>query len=321
MKTTRRNFIHTASTGAAGMGLACSIPSFVTQVNQETKNESTCRKLIIRADDVGYTEVCNIGAFEAIEKGVVTSADVMLDTPGTEDALERLKTLPWISVGWHKHFWGSPVLKLDQVPSLVINENGRPRFRKDLTTAKDVIFEEALAELHTQMERCVRILGKAPDTGGSEQPGDSPFSKAIAQVCKEYGIANASMGKGNIVMANQGTDYQTQISTDSIGELDKIDPAKHLIESPWDYKENDYVVSVYHPGYVDYYVYRLGDYGPYAKNFILVRLLDVEALCSERLKNWIKENFIELCNYRDAMYGTREYHNHLKSIGSDLAVD
>jgi predicted glycoside hydrolase/deacetylase ChbG (UPF0249 family) len=56
-------------------------------------------KLIIRADDVGYTDVYNIGAFETIDRGVVTSADVMLDTPGTVDALERLKSLPWISVG------------------------------------------------------------------------------------------------------------------------------------------------------------------------------------------------------------------------------
>ena len=35
-------------------------------------------KLVIRGDDVGYSKVCNIGSFEAIENGVVTSADVMI---------------------------------------------------------------------------------------------------------------------------------------------------------------------------------------------------------------------------------------------------
>jgi hypothetical protein len=39
-----------------------------------------------------------------------------------------------------------------------------------------------------------------------------------------------------------------------------------------------------------------------------------------RLKNWIKENHAELINCRDALYGTREYQNHLKLIGSDLAM-
>ena len=67
-------------------------------------------KLIVRIDDIGYTDINNMGSFLAIHEGIATAADVMLDTPGTEDALRRLKECPWISVGWHTHFWGSPVL-------------------------------------------------------------------------------------------------------------------------------------------------------------------------------------------------------------------
>ena len=48
-------------------------------------------RMIIRADDVGFTDVCNIGTFETMTNGVVTSADVMLESPGTVDALNRLK--------------------------------------------------------------------------------------------------------------------------------------------------------------------------------------------------------------------------------------
>jgi chitin disaccharide deacetylase len=92
-------------------------------------------KLVIRADDVGYTDICNIGTFKTLEQGISTSADVMLDTPGTEDALLRLLEMPWISIGWHTHFWGSPVLDPTEVPSLVEEENGRIRFRKDLQNA------------------------------------------------------------------------------------------------------------------------------------------------------------------------------------------
>ena len=44
------------------------------------------QKLIIRADEVGYTEVCNIGTFETFHHGYATTADVMLDAPGIEDA-------------------------------------------------------------------------------------------------------------------------------------------------------------------------------------------------------------------------------------------
>ncbi len=96
-------------------------------------------KMIIRADDVGFTDVCNIGTFETFDRGLSTSADMMLDCPGTEDALRRLRGYPWISVGWHGHMWGSPVLGKARVPSLV--EHGGPfdgRFRTDLRKAEDV---------------------------------------------------------------------------------------------------------------------------------------------------------------------------------------
>jgi hypothetical protein len=41
-------------------------------------------------------------------------------------------------------------------------------------------------------------------------------------------------------------------------------------------------------------------------------------MCDPRLKQWIKENRVELINQRDALYGTHEYQQHLKDIGSDL---
>ena len=113
------------------------------------------KKMIVRADDVGYTVVNNIGAFEAIENGVVTSADVMLDCPGTIDALERLKGMSWISVGWHPHFWGSPVLPFSQVPDLVDERTGH--FRVDIRKA-DVPEDQLLAEMFAQMERCEKYL-------------------------------------------------------------------------------------------------------------------------------------------------------------------
>ena len=90
-----------------------------------------------------------------------------------------------------------------------------------------------------------------------------------------------------------------------------------------EYPEDVIITQSWHPGYLDYYVYRLGERGNRARaqQFVVGRVQDVAALCDVRLRNWIKENNIELINTRDALYGTREYQNHLKVIGSDLAVD
>jgi len=292
-------------------------------------------KIITRIDDVGYSDVYNIGTFETIERGIATHADIMLDTPGTEDALIRLREFPWISLGWHTHFWGSPVLDPKDVPSLVISENGRIRFRKDLHTAEDVVFDEAVTECRAQIDRCLRISGRAPDTGGAH--GNSTFALALKQVCDEYNIArdytkskqtnsfsklSEKWASRNIYMSDQSRDFKFLMSTDSITELDQYNPHGDICSDPkhLDYGKDDYVIFVWHPGFMDYYCYRLGDPSPMTRNFVLLRMLDVESLCSSELKNWIRDNRLELSNLHDALFGTRQYQNHLKAIGSELTV-
>lgn len=297
-------------------------------------------KLVIRADDVGYTDVCNIGAFKTLEQGISTSADVMLDTPGTEDALLRLVEMPWISIGWHTHFWGSPVSDPTEVPSLIEEEYGRIRFRKDLRESGAVVFEEALQECRAQIDRCVRLLGRAPDV--AMVMTESAMDKAVRQACKEYGII---LDFASQRMTFPGMPEPPKVDHRWIDRkiafadampvtrpLLSDDPAVHATYNPisffledqgklLDYGADEVAVVPWHPGYLDYFVYKLGDYGRFAQNFLFARLADVEALCSDKVRNWIRQNKVELVNMRDALYGTREYQNYLKSIGSDLAVD
>ena len=80
------------------------------------------------------------------------------------------------------------------------------------------------------------------------------------------------------------------------------------------------VTQSWHPGYLDYYMYQLGDQGPARNKFTAIRTKDVEALCSERLKKWIKDNKIVLVSFTDALFGRNAYQNHLRFTGSDLYV-
>ena len=389
MTTDRRTFIQTFGAGAAGISLLTALP---LAAQTPAKGNVGGRKMVVRADDIGMSKFCNIGSFEAIENGVVTSADVMLDSPGTEDALERLKAFPWISVGWHMHMWGAPVLDPKRVPSLV--EKSGPfagRFRTDLSQANDVVFEEALMELRAQLERCVKILGKAPDTGGGRR-STSPWGRAVTQVTDEFGLVNnftispppnavfetfrdkyikhirdaqqageewakfysvgtpgagGAGGRGGAagqpgapsgggrgtpdpkfagrkIINPVGTFAYIDLLTDSIAKVEKeYDPVLFYTEDRagiLKYPEDMIFAQSWHPGYVDYYTYRLGERANRARaqQFVIGRTQDVAAMCDPRLKNWIKQNRIELVNYRDALYGTDEYQNHLKAIRSDL---
>jgi chitin disaccharide deacetylase len=296
-------------------------------------------KMIVRIDDVGYSDVHDLGSFRTIEQGIATSADVMLDTPGSESALRRLRDLPWISVGWHTHFWGAPILDPACVPSLVIAEEGRIRFRKDLHESESVDSGEALAECRAQIERCIRLLGRAPDV--SLAVGDSVLARAIRTTCEEYGIAIdfaerkalfpgappptpvADRWKASGIRMADGIVSIEPLMSDCLSVVDSYDPSGCLVEDRDGLlRLPPEVVSVlvFHPGYLDEYVHRKGDSGRLARNFLLSRLADVEALCSDRVKAWIRKNGIELITFRDALFGTHEYQNHLKVIGSDLAV-
>lgn len=298
-------------------------------------------KLIVRTDDVGYTDVCNIGTFETYHHGYATSADVMLESPGTVDALKRLREMPWVSVGWHTHFWSSPVLDAAEVKTMVIP--GTDRFRHDLQTAMDVDYQQALKECRAQIKRCIDILGRAPDVG-VDAGMDTPFKAALTTVSKEYGMAvnyysrlkrdpsTGTVTRGpvdpkwadrRIFVAdhkNLGNTHSTNTLLDIWNTYDCVGWLLNDTQKLFELPDGSALMHGFHPGYVDYYVARQGDYGPIAHKVTLTRAYDVEALCSKRLHDWIKDNNIELCNLRDALYGTQEYQNHLKHIGSDLCV-
>jgi predicted glycoside hydrolase/deacetylase ChbG (UPF0249 family) len=365
MDSDRRDFIQTMGAGAVGLGLAAAMPGAAAAAQARSVGRAGGRKMVVRADDVGHSKVCNIGTFEAIQNGVVTSVDIMLDSPGTEDALERLRALPWISVGWHMHMWGAPVLDLKQVPSLV--EKGGQfdgRFRMDLSQAGDVVFEEAVKELRAQLNRCIRILGRVPDTGGDGR-SNSAWGRAAQQVIDEYGLATGFVNnvatdkrvvdriKAAKKAGEEWAKYYSDVPspatkadekwasrkifklsnlgyidlwTDRISEVEaKYDPVRYYtedLEGILKYPDDVIIHRAWHPGYVDYYVYRLGERvnRARAQQFVVSRTQDVAALCDVRLKSWIRQNRIELVNVRDALYGSMEYQNHLRTSGSDLAV-
>ncbi len=279
-------------------------------------------KVIMRADDVGYTDVCNLGCWKAIDEGVVTSCDTMLDTPGFEDAARFLKERPWISIGWHCHFWGRPVLSASEVPSLV-NEEGRFKFGEHRRVVNDIDYDEALKECRAEIERCKDLIGRLPVTGG--MGGNDLLGKAVETVCAENNIAfnflgGESYGHRTMVPDEKYKDLNIQEYVDFSGKHTKslnvedfpyYDPLGSIMEMPID--DSIIWMRSQHPGYLDDYV--LAD-----NSCTIPRVKDVEALCSPALKQWIIDNKIELINHKDALYGTSEYQDHLKEINSPLWI-
>jgi hopanoid biosynthesis associated protein HpnK len=77
------------------------------------------RRLIVNADDFGYTSGINRAIVETHSRGIVTSTTLMANGPAFFEAVHVAKTLPKLSVGCHVVLTdGEPVLNATQLPSL-----------------------------------------------------------------------------------------------------------------------------------------------------------------------------------------------------------
>jgi predicted glycoside hydrolase/deacetylase ChbG (UPF0249 family) len=59
------------------------------------------RRLIVNADDLGYSEGVSRGILEAHLRGIVTSASLMVDRPAAAHGVELARSAPGLSVGLH----------------------------------------------------------------------------------------------------------------------------------------------------------------------------------------------------------------------------
>ena len=148
------------------------------------------KRLIYRCDDVGMSETYDIGIFKVIEDNIGCSADVMFDAEHAVEALRKLKEKPWISLGWHRHLWGKPVLPAKEVPSMV-NDEGRFKWGHNVRMCGvGVEYEEAYREFKAEMQLCYYAIGKYPDVAPCDPENDLPMEKAFCDVVREYNIAS-----------------------------------------------------------------------------------------------------------------------------------
>jgi chitin disaccharide deacetylase len=117
------------------------------------------RRLIINADDFGFTSGVNRAIAEAHTRGVVTSSTLMANGPAFDGAARLAKTLPRLSIGCHVVLTdGVPVLDASAIPSLVSRNSSR-RFRDDMKTfaaraiAGGIEASEITAEATAQMRK------------------------------------------------------------------------------------------------------------------------------------------------------------------------
>ena len=59
------------------------------------------KKVIINADDFGYSSAVNLGIIKAYKEGILTSTTLMANMPGCDEAINLAKENPDLGVGGH----------------------------------------------------------------------------------------------------------------------------------------------------------------------------------------------------------------------------
>ena len=146
------------------LGGVCSVlmGSVSAQILVERLGYSADTKLvIIHADDLGETHAVNAAAMQAIERGAVNSASMMVACPWFPEMADFAKSHPDADLGLHLtltservyYRWG-PVAPGDQVRTLV-DENGY--LRHDWDDHPRIDPKQVEIELGAQVERALRM--------------------------------------------------------------------------------------------------------------------------------------------------------------------
>jgi len=108
-------------------------------------------RLIINADDFGFSPSVNRGIVECYKSGLITSTTIMMNTPYTDEAIQLAKDNNITNIGIHLNLtYGPSVLPKEEIPSLVDN---RGIFHYVCMLGYYTQYLDAKKELRAQIEK------------------------------------------------------------------------------------------------------------------------------------------------------------------------
>lgn len=240
------------------------------------------KKLIVNADDFGITEGATIGIIHSHVDGILTSTTCMMNMPFASFALEQAKQYPKLGVGIHLVLTvGRPLV--DGAKSFT-NDQGDFRRPKDYDTRHpNPDFDELYKEWKAQIELFIQVAGKKPTHIDSHHhihllPGAIEVAKRLAS---EFDLP---------LRQRDQVDSRFEYARCLDHMYDDLVNAEFM-QSELDCDE-DIVEFMCHPAYIDQRLYDMSSYCmPRMKELVLIR--------SQEMKDFVKDNNIELINYSD----------------------
>ncbi|MEP6989282.1 MAG: polysaccharide deacetylase family protein [bacterium] len=149
-------------TGMLSLLVAASLGAQPQSVAERLGYPAGAKLLILHADDLGVAHSENVASFDALDRGAVSSASIMMPTPWVTEVAAYARAHPNADLGlhltltseWETFRWGSVASK-DQVPSLLDGDGTFPRETE--TVVKRSKLGEVERELRAQVDRALAL--------------------------------------------------------------------------------------------------------------------------------------------------------------------
>ncbi|RFU69913.1 chitin disaccharide deacetylase [Bacillus sp. V59.32b] len=243
-------------------------------------------KLIINADDFGYSKGVNLGIIEAYQNGVVTSATMMTNMPRAAHAAALALENPGLGVGIHLVLdCGAPVC--DHVPSLV-NEKGV--FHKMAGIEQFAELADIENEYASQIERFF-ALGLKPTHIDSHHHlhGHQKIYPTVERLAEKYRIPIRKVSANPQHMSNVKLQTAQYFNHDFYGDELTLEYFIGLLDTVLPYETAEIMT---HPAYIDEPLLT-------GSSYALQRVRELAILTDKRVQEAIADKKIELVTYTE----------------------
>jgi len=247
-------------------------------------------KLIINADDFGYSPGINKGILISFRRGVITSTSLMINQPFTAEAVQIMKTYSDLHAGLHINLTrGTPVGNPSEINSL-IDKNGY--FKKvEHFFAGSIMAAEVEKEVLAQLESFYNTGLEATHLDAHQHVHRHPtVMKAIIKGARIYNIPVRNINKEtrSLLIAEKipTPDYFISNFYNEGATLDNLRSVLSFLAEKY---PRGVVELMIHPG--------LKDGNPQKSSYYSQRAEEFKILCSQGMKEILKEYQIELVDY------------------------
>ena len=246
-------------------------------------------RILIRADDLGYSEGVNHGIAKSVRDGMIRTVGVMPNMPAAAHGLALLASVK-VCLGQHTNICvGYPLTDPKYIPSLV-QENGqfKPSRVYRMTDRDFVVLDEVILEIEAQYQRFVELTGRQPSYFEGHAVKSANFNRGLEIVAARHGLDYLPLRLDGPVLFRKTWLYAVLDSMKS-----DYDPFASLQKAALaDHGSDGCSMLICHPGYLD-------DPLLQTSSLTLPRTKEVAMACAPSTRQWLAENGVQLVTFDD----------------------